>query len=97
MKKPVVLKRRKISKQILKLNQKLRGADTIGLNCQCGEFVDNLPADTISITCPYCVQKMIEPPPVKIKPTVKYARGWHLMNHYKAPDGKVFKRGKEIS
>lgn len=63
---------------------------------ECGLREVEVPSDIIRVTCAYCVQKMIAPPPSVQKKSEgeKFPRGWHFKARYVHTDGKVYIRGK---
>lgn len=50
-------------------------------------------ADIGAVTCAYCVQKIVEPPPEPKVPS-EFPRGWALKNRYVHKDGVVYSKGK---
>lgn len=65
--------------------------------CQDVSIVSN--SDVLEIVCGDCFAYQLIREEIKdrIPPKVKYATGWNLKKKYKAPDGKVYKFGKEIT
>lgn len=63
---------------------------------ECGNHEVEVPSDVVRVTCAYCVQKMIAPPPEVQKKSdgEKFPRGWHFKARYVHTDGKVYVRGK---
>jgi hypothetical protein len=64
---------------------------------ECNNEEVEVAADIGRITCAYCVQRMIAPPPnIQKKPEgEKFPRGWHFKTRYVHTDGRVFCKGVE--
>jgi hypothetical protein len=70
------------------------------LDCkECGARVTNCNADTIEVTCCYCVLEAIKPfeEPQKKRHTAAkgFPRGWRFMKEFVHQDGKVYHKGIE--
>ena len=65
---------------------------------ECGEEEVEVPSDIGRVTCAYCVQKMVAPPPGYRKdPTgTPKPRGWHFKEYFEQ-DGVVYSRGEEVT
>lgn len=63
---------------------------------ECGNEEVEVSIDIARVTCAYCVQKMVAPPPDTQKKSdgEKFPRGWHFKARYVHTDGKVYVRGK---
>jgi len=92
----MALKRRKITKAILKAEHKIIDFSTKILECkECSRYVE-VGADIGAVTCAICVQKMVGPPDNYVKKKdveEKRPRGWQFMKQYVSPSGKVYNRG----
>lgn len=62
---------------------------------ECGEEEVEVPSDISKVTCAYCVQKMIAPPPNYKKEKSDKPRGWHFKEYFEH-DGVVYSKGREI-
>lgn len=64
---------------------------------ECDEVEVEVAQDIKAVTCAYCVQRSIAPPPSianKASETDKFPRGWALKARYVHTDGRVFVKGK---
>lgn len=63
----------------------------------CGEEEVEVSLDTKNVTCAYCVQRMIEPPPnYEKKEKSDKPRGWHFKAYFEH-NGVVYSKGVEIT
>jgi hypothetical protein len=88
-----------LTRRTKKLTQKLVTKITGKKYLFCKECNQNeleVGGDIGSVTCAYCVQKMIAPPPGVQKKSdgEKFPRGWHFKARYVHTDGRVYVRGK---
>lgn len=90
----MALKRR--IKKLTKTEIKKVGGRHYLLCGECGREEVEVPSDIARVTCAYCVQKMVAPPPdTQKKPEgEKFPRGWHFKARYVHTDGKVYVRGQ---
>lgn len=90
-----MLKRRtkKLTKSMVR---KITG--TTYMTCkECNEEEVTVPGDTKAVTCAYCVQKMIAPPPNHRKAEKSdKPRGWHFKAYFEH-EGVVYSKGKVVS
>lgn len=89
----MALKRR--SKKLSKM-QVLKVTGRRFLVCsECDNEEVEVSADIGRVTCAYCVQKMVAPPPETQKKSdgEKFPRGWHFKTRYVHTDGKVYCKG----
>lgn len=90
-----MLKRRtkKLTKSMVR---KITG--TTYMTCkECNEEEVTVPGDTKAVTCAYCVQKMIAPPPNHRKAEKSdKPRGWHFKAYFEH-EGIVYSKGKVVS
>lgn len=64
--------------------------------CQTNSVVSN--SDVLELVCGSCFARQVYYGDLQEeKQTVKYKTGWNLKKKYKAPDGKVYSFGKEIT
>jgi len=64
---------------------------------ECNEEEVTVPGDTKAVTCAYCVQKMIAPPPNHRKAEKSdKPRGWHFKAYFEH-EGIVYSKGKVVS
>lgn len=89
----MALKRRikKLSKtQVLKVTGR-----KILVCSECDNEEVEVSTDIGRVTCAYCVQKMIAPPPDTQKKSdgEKFPRGWHFKARYVHTNGKVYCKG----
>lgn len=63
---------------------------------ECDEIEVEVAHDIKAVTCAYCVQRAVAPPPSYNKPSdeEKFPRGWALKTRYVHTDGRVFEKGK---
>lgn len=90
----MALKRR--IKKLTKVEIRKVGGRQYLICSECGNEEVEVPSDVARVTCAYCVQKMIAPPPEVQKKSdgEKFPRGWHFKARFVAPDGRVFVRGQ---
>lgn len=66
--------------------------------CGDGPFVSD--SDVHDLVCGYCmcleVMKMESTEAEEAVDRSEYPRGWHRRTHFEAPDGRVYKKGKEV-
>lgn len=78
-----------------------KGGERIGLNCACGNFVDDLTPDIKSVTCWICIAKACAAPEQPRQATPKSSeerpRGWQRRKDYVSPSGKIYSFGKEVT
>lgn len=92
----MALKRRRIQKISTSERRKLDVNKLLPCK-ECGRDVDGLSVDVKSVICPFCVVKMVAPPPTPKKSTdEKRPRGWQFRSEYVAPDGTIYKRGEKV-
>ena len=94
-----MLKKRNI-KASTELRSRIRGAgkEKKFLLCkECDKIGVDVGLDITAVTCGYCVQRQIAPPPqIKpVEPKEKFPRGWALRATYIHTDGKIFEKGKD--
>jgi len=92
----VMALKRRIKKLTKAMVRRMTG--TIILECrECGEEEVEVPSDTKSVVCPYCVQKWIAPPANYDKREKSdKPRGWHFKSYFEH-DGKVYSKGEEVT
>ena len=78
-----------------------KGGERIGLNCACGNYVDDLTPDIRAVTCWICIAKAAAAPAMP-KQSVKKSeeerpRGWQRRKEYLSPSGKTYSFGKEVT
>ena len=63
---------------------------------ECDTVTVEVAQDIKAVTCAYCVQRQVEPPPstVKVPEGEKFPRGWALKARYVHTDGRIFVKGK---
>lgn len=93
-----------LKRKITKITKALKNLLKMGKNpkklltCKvCDKVEVEVAADISAVTCAYCVQRQVAPPP-NIKPKEvgeKFPRGWALRSRYVHTDGRVFSKGKE--
>jgi hypothetical protein len=94
-----MLKRKiqKVSDALKKLFKSGKNTKKYLLCKECNEVEVEVTQDIKAVTCAYCVQRQVAPPP-NIKPKSdeeKFPRGWALKARYVHVDGRVFEKGKE--
>lgn len=92
----MVLRRR--TKKLTKAMVRRMTGTTI-LTCrECNEEEVEVPADTKSVVCAYCVQKWIAPPANynASKEKSDKPRGWHFKTYYEH-NGVVYAKGVEVT
>jgi hypothetical protein len=94
-----MLKRKiqKVSDTLKKLFKSGKNTKKFLLCKVCDEIEVEVTQDIKAVTCAYCVQRQVAPPP-NIKPKTdeeKFPRGWALKARYVHVDGRVFEKGKE--
>lgn len=71
------------------------------LECECGAIVENVSYDAKSVECWKCVAKQVAPPhnyvSEKDSKKEKKPRGWHFMDEYISPSGKVYHKGELVN
>lgn len=86
--------KRRIKK--LSKSQAQRISGTHFLVCkECGGHEIEVPGDVSAVTCAYCVQRMISPPPVPKEKSDK-PRGWHFKPFFEH-EGQVFSKGELVT
>tara|TARA_R100000005_G_scaffold96592_2_gene84901 strand:- start:2013 stop:2396 length:384 start_codon:yes stop_codon:yes gene_type:complete len=64
--------------------------------CQTTSVISN--SDVLDIVCGDCFARQFYKDEMKNQtPKLNFGRGWHLKKKFKAPDGKVYSFGKEIT
>lgn len=89
----------KVSNALRKLLKGGKDSKKYLLCKECNEVEVEVAQDIAAVTCAYCVQRQVEPPPSTIKKPEgeKFPRGWALKARYVHTDGRVFIKGKETS
>lgn len=68
------------------------------LDCkECGISGGYVSQNVKAYTCSSCVSDQVSPPEEKAKPEEKRPRGWHFMDEYISPSGKIYHKGVEIN
>jgi hypothetical protein len=94
-----MLKRKiqKVSEALKKLFKSGKNTKKFLMCKECDEVEVEVTQDIKAVTCAYCVQRQVAPPP-NIKPKSdeeKFPRGWALKTRYVHVDGRVFEKGKD--
>jgi hypothetical protein len=94
-----MLKRKiqKVSEALKKLFKSGKNTKKFLMCKECDEVEVEVTQDIKAVTCAYCVQRQVAPPP-NIKPKSdeeKFPRGWALKARYIHVDGRVFEKGKD--
>lgn len=80
------------------LDKRKRGPKS--LECECGAIVENVSHDAGAVTCWRCVSRQVAPPhnyvSVEKRNEEKKPRGWHFMEEYISPSGKVYHKGRLV-
>ncbi len=94
-----MLKRRitKVTNAIKKLLKFGRGTKKFLACKECNDVEVEVGQDIAAVTCAYCVQRSVEPPPStkKVEEGEKFPRGWALKATYIHTDGRIFEKGKD--
>jgi hypothetical protein len=87
----------KVSNALKKLLKGGKDSKKYLLCKECDEVEVEVAQDIAAVTCAYCVQRQVEPPPsIAKKPEgEKFPRGWALKARYVHTDGRVFVKGKD--
>ena len=68
------------------------------LDCKvCGIDGGMVGMDISAFTCARCVAQQTAPPEARPVVTEKRPRGWHFMDRYVSPSGKIYHRGVEVN
>lgn len=87
-----------LKRRIKKLSkaQAARISGTHFLVCkECGGYEVEVPMDVSAVTCAYCVQRMIVPPPMPKEKSDK-PRGWHFKAYFEH-EGVVYSKGEPVT
>jgi len=92
------MKRKRVTKKMIKSSQKIFGKDPKTMECsKCFDLVMNVDAGASLVICGRCVQRMVAPPEALTKPVKeKRPRGWQFRKEYTSPSGKIYHYGKEV-
>ena len=94
-----MLKRRitKVTNAMKKLLKSGKGVNKYLICKECNDIEVEVSPDTKAVTCAYCVQRSVEPPPSmkKVEEGEKFPRGWALKATYIHTDGRIFEKGKD--
>jgi len=93
-----MLKRRitKVTNAIKKLLKFGKGTKKYLACKECNDVEVEVGQDIAAVTCAYCVQRSVEPPPTKkVEEGEKFPRGWALKATYIHTDGRIFEKGKD--
>lgn len=93
-------KLKKISDTLKQLFKRGKNAKKYLLCKECEVIEVEVGIDIGSVTCAYCVQRVVDPPAsvqkaLKEMSEGKFPRGWALKTRYVHTDGRVFSKGKE--
>jgi len=87
----------KVTNAMKKLLKSGKGLNKYLLCKECNEVEVEVSPDTKNVTCAYCVQYMISPPPnYEKKEKSDKPRGWHFKAYYEH-NGIVYSKGIEIT
>jgi hypothetical protein len=100
----MTLKIHKVTEESKKRDKELLRVSSKALPCsECNRIVEHCSGTCVSVICPSCVQKMIDPPEVKGAYVKKFdtdeerPHGWWLKKEYTSPSGKMYQLGVEIN
>ena len=87
-------------KELDRMNERRKGYISKSLECACGAIVENVSFDAGTVECWRCVAKQVAPPhnyvSAEKRNEEKKPRGWHFMEEYISPSGKVYHKGRLV-